>query len=116
MDCASAVLPARSTVAFVDVNVVPMDSERLLAHQTVVVSGERIVALGPVESTRVPAGAVRVEGQGRYLMPGLVDMHLHLVPGVGQPEDLDALIVMLASDQSHFINGAVIAADDGFGI
>jgi imidazolonepropionase-like amidohydrolase len=30
---------------------------------------------------------VRVEGQGRYLMPGLVDMHLHLVPGVGQPED-----------------------------
>ena len=34
---------------------------------------------------------------------------------VGSPEDLDALLVMLASDQSHFINGAVIAADDGFG-
>jgi hypothetical protein len=34
---------------------------------------------------------------------------------VGKPEDLDALLVMLASDQSHFINGAVIAADDGFG-
>eukprot|EP01041_Mallomonas_annulata_P015557 gene15556-32863_t len=33
---------------------------------------------------------------------------------VGSPEDLDALLVMLASDQSHFINGAVIAADDGF--
>jgi hypothetical protein len=35
---------------------------------------------------------------------------------VGKPEDLDALIVLLASDQSHFVNGAVIAADDGFGI
>jgi NAD(P)-dependent dehydrogenase (short-subunit alcohol dehydrogenase family) len=35
---------------------------------------------------------------------------------VGKPEDLDALIVMLASDQSHFVNGAVIAADDGFGV
>ncbi len=35
---------------------------------------------------------------------------------VGQPEDLDALIVLLASSQSHFINGAVIAADDGFGV
>jgi NAD(P)-dependent dehydrogenase (short-subunit alcohol dehydrogenase family) len=35
---------------------------------------------------------------------------------VGSPEDLDALIVLLASAQSHFINGAVIAADDGFGI
>lgn len=34
---------------------------------------------------------------------------------VGRPEDLDALIVLLASGQSHFINGAVIAADDGFG-
>ena len=33
---------------------------------------------------------------------------------VGQPQDLDALLVMLCSDQSHFINGAVISADDGF--
>ena len=35
---------------------------------------------------------------------------------VGQPQDLDALLVMLASDQSHFVNGAVIAADDGFAV
>ena len=35
---------------------------------------------------------------------------------VGAPTDLDALLVMLCSDQSHFINGAVIAADDGFGL
>ncbi len=35
---------------------------------------------------------------------------------VGKPEDLDALLVMLASGQSHFVNGAIIAADDGFGV
>ena len=35
---------------------------------------------------------------------------------VGKPQDLDALLVMLCSDQSHFINGAVISADDGFGV
>ena len=35
---------------------------------------------------------------------------------VGTPKDLDAMLVTLCSDQSHFINGAVIAADDGFGI
>ena len=35
---------------------------------------------------------------------------------IGQPQDLDALIVMLCSNESHFINGAVIAADDGFGV
>jgi NAD(P)-dependent dehydrogenase (short-subunit alcohol dehydrogenase family) len=33
---------------------------------------------------------------------------------VGVPKDLDALLIALCSDQSHFINGAVIAADDGF--
>jgi NAD(P)-dependent dehydrogenase (short-subunit alcohol dehydrogenase family) len=32
---------------------------------------------------------------------------------VGQPEDLDGLVLLLASEQSRFINGAVIAADDG---
>ncbi len=35
---------------------------------------------------------------------------------VGRPEDLDGLIVLLASGQSHFVNGAVIAADDGFAL
>ena len=41
---------------------------------------------------------------------------IHMLPRkrVGQPPDLDALLVMLCSDQSHFINGAVISADDGF--
>ncbi len=35
---------------------------------------------------------------------------------VGQPEDLDSALLMLCAGQSHFINGAVIAADDGFGV
>lgn len=35
---------------------------------------------------------------------------------IGQPCDLDALLVTLCSDQSHFINGSVISADDGFGV
>ncbi|MET0540793.1 MAG: SDR family oxidoreductase [Variovorax sp.] len=35
---------------------------------------------------------------------------------VGKPEDLDGLVVLLSSAQSHFVNGAVIAADDGFAL
>jgi NAD(P)-dependent dehydrogenase (short-subunit alcohol dehydrogenase family) len=35
---------------------------------------------------------------------------------VGKPEDLDALLVMLCARESHFVNGAIIAADDGFGV
>ena len=43
---------------------------------------------------------------------------IHMLPRkrVGSPQDLDALLVMLASDESHFVNGAVIAADDGFAV
>jgi NAD(P)-dependent dehydrogenase (short-subunit alcohol dehydrogenase family) len=35
---------------------------------------------------------------------------------IGEPKDLDGLILYLASESSHFVNGSVIAADDGFGI
>jgi len=35
---------------------------------------------------------------------------------VGQPQDLDAALMMLCANESHFVNGAVLAADDGFGI
>ncbi len=35
---------------------------------------------------------------------------------VGHPADLDAVLMMLASNESHFVNGAVIAADDGFAV
>jgi NAD(P)-dependent dehydrogenase (short-subunit alcohol dehydrogenase family) len=42
---------------------------------------------------------------------------IHMLPRkrVGVPADLDAVLVMLCSSESHFVNGAVIAADDGFG-
>ncbi|MBA3560407.1 MAG: hypothetical protein H0W30_17625, partial [Gemmatimonadaceae bacterium] len=66
--------------AFVDVNVVPMDRERVLPHQTVLVRDGRITRIGPVADVKVPLGALRIEGGGRYLMPGLADMHVHLAP------------------------------------
>ena len=72
---------AQSTVAFVDVNVVPMDRERVLENHTVVVSGDRITAVGPSSSTTIPAGAVRIDGRGKWLMPGLAEMHAHVVGG-----------------------------------
>jgi imidazolonepropionase-like amidohydrolase len=77
---------AAPTLAFVDVTVVP-DGTHAVAGQTVLVAGERILAVGPVADTPVPAGAQRVEGKGRFLMAGLADMHVHLAPGAGTLED-----------------------------
>lgn len=69
---------AGSVTAFVDVNVVPMDAERVVEGRTVLVQGEAIVEIGPASSVQVPADARVVEGTGRWLMPGLADMHTHL--------------------------------------
>jgi hypothetical protein len=63
--------------AFVDVNVVPMNTERVLPNQTVLVEGGRITALGPSTKIKVPASAARVDGRGKFLIPGLADMHVH---------------------------------------
>jgi hypothetical protein len=35
---------------------------------------------------------------------------------IGRPQDLDSVLMMLCANESHFINGAVISADDGFGV
>ncbi|MEZ4623194.1 MAG: amidohydrolase family protein [Caldilineaceae bacterium] len=67
------------TTAFVNVNVVPMTTEALLVNQTVIVEGDRITAIGPAAEVAVPAGAEVINGNGAYLMPGLADMHTHLV-------------------------------------
>src|SRR5262245_26960492 len=55
-----------------------MDREAALEHHTVVVRGDRIVSLGPSAATRVPEDAVRIDGSGRSLVPGLADAHVHL--------------------------------------
>ncbi len=65
------------TTTFVNVNIIPMDTERVLENQTVIVEGDRITAIGPVDEVIVPAGTQVVEGEGAYLMPGLADMHMH---------------------------------------
>jgi imidazolonepropionase-like amidohydrolase len=65
-------------MAFVDVTVVPMDSERTLESQTVIVRDGRIAEIGPASKIAVPPGAKRIDGRGKYLMPGLADMHTHL--------------------------------------
>lgn len=81
----SATAQAQSTAAFVDVNVVSMQDERVLPRRTVVVRDGRIAAIGPADSVAVPEDAVLVSGGGAYLMPGLADMHAHPVDPLLHP-------------------------------
>ncbi|MEA2722240.1 MAG: hypothetical protein QOH59_11 [Gemmatimonadales bacterium] len=76
-----------SVVAFVDVTVIPMDRERTIPRQTVVVRGGRIVTIGPSGQVKVPAGGLRVDGRGKFLIPGLAEMHAH-IPGGDTPDSV----------------------------
>lgn len=74
--CGSPAPPPPVPTLFEHVNVVPMDRERVLRDQSVLVEGNVIKAIGP--RLRRPQGAVVVDGGGtRYLSPGLADMHVH---------------------------------------
>ena len=93
---------ARAATAFVNVNVIPMDTERVVAGQTVVVDGGLITAIGGVDDVRVPPGATIVDGTDRFLMPGLGEMHAH-VPAPG--ESLDRVLTLFAANGVTTIRG-----------
>jgi len=82
--------PGEPVVAFVGVTVLPLDTAAAVVDQTVVVRGERIERVGPRGAVEVPAEAQVVEGRGRYLLPGLVDAHVHLA----RTEDLAILLAL----------------------
>lgn len=71
-------VPASAVVAFVGVDVIPMDSELVLHDQTVVVESGRIARIGPTEEVDLPSNAVVINGEGKCLVPGLFDVHVHL--------------------------------------
>ena len=69
---------SQGVVAFVGVNVVPMDSERVLDGQTVLVRDGVVSEIAPIAEVAIPAEAAVIYGRGRYLVPGLIDMHVHI--------------------------------------
>ena len=86
--------PRDRTTAFVHVNLIPMDRERVIPDQTVIVKDGLIVAIGPADATTLPRNTQSIEGEGQYLMPGLVDMHVHIFNAMDKGET-DPLLLPL---------------------
>ncbi|MEJ2336987.1 MAG: hypothetical protein P8Y26_15340 [Gemmatimonadales bacterium] len=86
--------------AFVGVEVVPMDEERVVPNQTVLVLGDRIVAIGDADAVRVPEGAARIDAEGKFLMPGLAEMHAHIPSGQAGGPDFTERVLLL-----YLVNG-----------
>src|SRR5687767_3603883 len=67
-------------IVFRNVNVIPMDRERVLLNQTVVVNNGKITFVGEGKTAKYGKGATLIEAKGKYLIPGLAEMHAHVPP------------------------------------
>lgn len=74
------VMPERTVgpIAIVDVSIVDASNDKLIPHQTVLIENGRILATGDVNEVDVPATALIVEGDDRYVLPAFWDMHAHV--------------------------------------
>jgi imidazolonepropionase-like amidohydrolase len=71
-------LPERKAIAITETTVIDVEHGRSLGPRTVLVDAGVIVAIVAPGDARVPVEAERVDGRGKFLIPGLVDMHVHL--------------------------------------
>ncbi len=69
---------APAVVVFSHVNVIAMTGEGILADQTVLIQDGKILRVGPAGTIPSPKNALQIDGTGKYLIPGLADLHVHL--------------------------------------
>jgi len=98
----AAAVDAAST-AFINVNVIPMTTETVVAEQTVVIDNGIIAAIGAVDRVPVPEDAEIVDGTDRFLMPGLAEMHAH-VPNTGT-KFLDRVFALFVANGVTTVRG-----------
>lgn len=85
-----------NTIVFKAVNVVPMDTERILENQDVIVENGKIISIKPAAKIKVE-NAIVIDGKGKYLMPGLAEMHAHIPQGDDLQPMKDVLSLFVAN-------------------
>ena len=94
-----------AVVAFTNVSVLPMDRETVLSGQTVVIRDGKIAELGAAAAVPVPDGAVSVDGQGKFLMPTLAEMHAHIPAGNAPDSTVERTLFLYAANGLGTIRG-----------
>lgn len=69
-----------NVTAFTNVSVIPMTSNRTIENQTVVIRGDEISLIAPSENVEFDSDATIIDGTGKFLIPGLAEMHGHVPP------------------------------------
>lgn len=89
-----------------NVTLIPMDEERSVPGQSVLVRDGRIAAIAPTDELRAPEGATVIDGSGRWLMPGLTEMHAH-VPPVAQHAALQRVLELFLVNGVTSVRGVL---------
>jgi imidazolonepropionase-like amidohydrolase/Tol biopolymer transport system component len=88
---------AQGTIALRDVRIITMNGDKVIEHGTIVVRSGRIISVGNLRAVQIPLDAKQIDLQGATVMPGLVDVHLHMrVPSNIFPEQSWMFLVNLA--------------------
>ncbi len=118
-DFAAKVAPASSgAFAITGATLVDGTGAAPVADSVVVVKGDRIVAVGPSSKVKVPKGATVVDGRGKWLIPGLWDMHAHFQQVEWGPIYLAAGVTTVrdCANEFEFITSVRDAIDAGRGL
>lgn len=94
----------KQEIVFQQVNVIPMDSKQVIENQTVVVKDGRISAISDANEIQYSQDAVVVDAKGKYLMPGLAEMHAH-VPPVDDLEPMKEVLLLFVTNGITTIRG-----------
>ncbi len=85
----------KNEIVFQNVNVIPMDRNIVLENQTVVVKNGKIISVTESSKSKIGKDAMIVDGSGKYLMPGLAEMHGH-VPPVDDLDQMKEVLMLFA--------------------
>lgn len=100
-------------IAIVGASVVMLDGSEPIKDAAIIIDGDRIVAVGPAASTTVPPGAVIIQCPGKWVVPGLMNMHVHLglvLPGrqgaeLANETDAELALRMAGNARSSLLSG-----------
>ena len=70
------------TFAVTNINVIPMDQNTVLRNHSLLITGDRIVKIGPSSDMNLPEDINTIDGTNKFIMPGLSDMHTHIAPSI----------------------------------
>jgi len=91
--------------AFTNVNVITMESDQVLLNQTVLIKKGRIFSIGNSNDISASGSATVVDGTGKYLMPGIAEMHAHIPGNRNGTEIVEETLFLYLSNGITLIRG-----------